>query len=111
MAKPDKPVGPPRPATLRKYGLAELDWWLMWRAQGEVCGICKTVPRTGTVCTDHEHVRGWAKMKPEMRKQYVRGLLCWTCNHVIVRRGVTIPKLRNAAEYLETYEARKAKCD
>lgn len=39
-------------------------------------------------------------MRPENRKKYVRGLLCFTCNRFLVMKGVTKEKLEAAAEYL-----------
>ena len=46
-------------------------------------------------------------MAPEDRRRYVRGLTCWFCNSVMLRRGATPEKLRAAADYLETYAKSK----
>jgi hypothetical protein len=42
-------------------------------------------------------------MPPERRKTHVRALLCWTCNLMLVGRGVTLAKLRAAVAYLERH--------
>lgn len=97
-------VTPPAPSTLRKYGLTLAEWQAILKRQGGTCGICKTVPRTQKLDIDHEHRRGWRRMKPEKRKLYVRGLLCRFCNYRVVRRGMTIERLRGGAEYLERYD-------
>jgi len=108
MVAPAVAVKPPSKPTLRRYGWTAEEWWARWEEQGLVCAICQVAPRTGRVVTDHEHVRGWKKMPPEERKNYIRGLLCWTCNANIVRRGITIQKLENAATYLRIYRERRA---
>ena len=94
----------PKPQTLRKYGLSALDWEMMWKAQGGRCKICKNIPSTGRLDVDHKHVQGYKHMKPENKRKYVRGLLCWTCNKLIVGRGVTVDRLKSATEYLEDFE-------
>lgn len=93
----------PSPETLKKYGLSAQDWQAMHDAQGGKCAICLTSPGTGRLCVDHRHVPGWKKMPPERRKTHVRALLCWTCNLMLVGRGVTLPKLRAAVAYLERH--------
>lgn len=72
-----------------------------------MCFVCGKMPKTGRLCIDHEHVKGWKKMPPEERKLYVRGLLCWFCNHTYVGRAITIEKSKRVTQYLEGYEARK----
>ena len=55
--------------------------------QGGVCAICKRVPPSLRLNIDHEHVKGWKKMPPEQRKQYVRGLLCFQCNRLCLQKS------------------------
>lgn len=94
-------------ATLKKYGLSKEDWIALAEGQGWKCAICGVEPSTGRLCVDHQHgIKGWKKMKPEIKKTYVRGLLCWTCNRLIVGRGVTLKRLRSAVTYLENFETR-----
>jgi hypothetical protein len=72
------------------------------------CQACGNLPKPGrSLHVDHEHVRGYKTMSPEDKRKYVRGVLCWTCNSVILRRGVTAAKLRSAADYLDLYTERK----
>lgn len=98
----------PTPATLKKYGGNESKWFLLAFGQDFVCGACGKLPKTFRLVIDHEHVRGWARMAPADRWQYVRGLLCWTCNGFRLARGATVENLRGAADYLAAYEARRA---
>lgn len=98
---------PPSEKTLRKYGLTADDWRALLKRQGGVCAICKTVPLSGRLVIDHEHVPGWAKKPPHERKKYVRGLLCVFDNYRTVGRGATAYKLTNAAAYLRRYDRRK----
>lgn len=93
----------PSKATLKKYGLSEADWRSILDAQGSVCFVCKREPSKGRLCIDHEHVKGWKKMPPESRKLYVRGLLCWVCNHYYLGRGITLDKAHNVVKYLAEY--------
>lgn len=100
-------VIPPSQKTLDKYGLTEAEWLAILERQGGVCAICKRVPETGRLNTDHEHVKGWKKMPPEKRKQFVRGAVCYWCNRSFLGRGITIEKSRNVTAYLEQYQARR----
>jgi len=96
----------PSPKTLAKYGLDQAGWLEILARQGGVCAVCKRVPASGRLCTDHEHVRGYKKMPPEERRRRVRGILCFFCNHYYVGRAITVEKSRNVSAYLEAYEAR-----
>lgn len=96
----------PSKATLSKYGLSEPEWLVIAEKQKGACYICEKEPSTGRLCIDHEHVKGWKKMPPEKRKLYVRGLLCWVCNHYYVGRGISIFKAKNVVKYLEEYDTR-----
>jgi hypothetical protein len=98
----------PTLATLRKYGFDETTWRAFLDEQDGVCGACGKVPSTNRLVIDHEHVRGWKQMAPALRSQFVRGLLCWSCNHYRLARGATVDNLRGAAAYLERYQARRA---
>jgi hypothetical protein len=93
-------VNVPSKATLRRYGLSEDEWRALLNEQDGCCFVCRRVPTTGRLCIDHEHVRGWKKMPPERRKRYVRGLLCWVCNHYYVGRGISVEKASNVVGYL-----------
>ena len=97
----------PAEATLKRYGLSRYDWIVIMNRQNWVCAICHQKPGKGRLAIDHEHVKGWKKMKPDQRKLYVRGLCCWFDNHYRLARGATVENLRSAADYLESYEIRK----
>lgn len=99
-------INTPSKATLKKYGLEEDEWRAILESQNGVCFVCEKEPSKGRLCIDHEHAKGWKKMPPEKRKLYVRGLLCWVCNHYYLGRGINIPKAKNVVRYLEQYEAR-----
>jgi hypothetical protein len=94
----------PKPATLRKYGLTAREWRAILKEQGGGCAVCRKVPKSGRLCVDHEHVPGWKRMKPEQRKKYVRGILCFFCNHYYMGRAITVKKARNVYRYLLKYD-------
>jgi hypothetical protein len=91
----------PSPATLKKYGLTEVEWRDLASAQGFVCAVCRKLPQSGRLCIDHRHVPKWKALPPEQRKTFVRGLVCYQDNHALLRRGMTPERLRSAADYLE----------
>lgn len=99
-------VREPKLATLRRYGLTIEEWREILARQGNVCAVCRKMPPSGRLCVDHEHVPRWKKMPPEDRKRRVRGILCWTCNHYYVGRGITIQKAENVVDYLRRYDWR-----
>lgn len=109
----DERIDPPTQATLRKYGGTPELWWEVLVRQGGVCPICGKVPTpnatTGKVrfVIDHEHVRGWKKMPPELRWQYVRGITCWFCNGTYLGRAMNILKAQNVVTYLQAYKYRR----
>lgn len=99
----------PSPVTLGKYGWTLEDWLGQLEGNRWRCPICLRAPRTGKYVTDHEHVRGWAKMPDEERKLYVRGLTCWSCNRYLLARDISVATAHNVVCYLETYAARRPK--
>jgi len=96
----------PSSITLKKYGLSAEEWQALYDKYGGACHICKKIPN-GRLNVDHFHVKGWAKLPPEERKKWVRGLACYVCNNRILTRGVTIEKLQNAVDYLKEWESKK----
>jgi hypothetical protein len=97
----------PTAATLKKYGLTALDWLIMLDDQSWVCPVMGATPGTGRFVIDHEHVPGWAKMPPEERKKYVRGLVSWYANHAYVGGGISIERATNVLDFLKNYEMRR----
>jgi hypothetical protein len=102
-------VTPPQQTTLDKYGLTVIEWLQLLAAQGWVCPICERGNRRWN--TDHEHVAGWDKMPPEERKRYVRGVLCWNCNHKIVSNLRHAEVVQRIADYFRAYEKRRAESE
>jgi hypothetical protein len=93
----------PSAATLKKYGMTLETWASIVQRQGHACAICVQVPSSGRLCIDHDHVKGWKKMPPAKRRVYVRGVVCWRCNHYYLGRGISIARARNVVSYLEAY--------
>lgn len=98
-------IKPPTAPTLRRYGITAEEWLAFVAAQGWMCPICEKRPNLWN--TDHEHVPGWKNMPPERRKKFVRGVLCWFCNHKIVRSRIESTTVERVALYLKAYEARR----
>ena len=96
----------PKKATTDKYGLSEDEWLQMLDRQGGVCAICKKLPTTGRLVTDHLHKKGWKHFPPQERKVWVRGLLCHFDNHYTLARSVTLVKAKRLVEYLETFDSK-----
>lgn len=98
-------VRAPSAATLKKYGLTEIEWLGLFCTQGWHCPIC--LKRTGVRwVTDHRHVPGWKNMEPEERKRYVRGILCSYCNHRRVHSHLTAAEAQRIADYFRAAEER-----
>jgi hypothetical protein len=98
----------PHYITLQKYGLEISDWKVLADAQAAgsvcLCPVCEK-PLVKSVL-DHEHVKGWKKMSPEIRKQFVRCLAHMGCNWHFIAKN-TLKTARNIVRILETYEIRK----
>lgn len=100
-------IKPPTAATLRRYGLTAEEWLELLRRQGWRCPVCERSAKRVLLNTDHEHVPGWARLKPADRKRFVRGVLCAHCNHRLVDSRIPAEKARRIADYLTAYEARR----
>lgn len=96
-------VNDPKPKTVARYGLTIEAWRAILEGQGGVCAVCKKIPASGRMVTDHEHVKGWKKMPPDERRKYVRGVICNYCNYRRVGRGMSLEIARNVTAYLERY--------
>ena len=94
----------PTQRTLDIYGLSANDWIRLLKAQGWACAICEKEQATWN--TDHDHVPGWKRMKPADRKRHVRGVLCWFCNHKVVRDTRSSHTAQRVADYLRAHEER-----
>jgi hypothetical protein len=101
----------PSQTTLKKYGLTELMWHDIADSQDRCCYVCQKVPKSGRLCIDHEHVKGFKKMDNIEKRKYVRGLLCMFCNRFFLARGQSIQKAERIAMYLRRYDEIKSKAD
>lgn len=97
----------PTDVTLKKHGLTSELWREMLDRQGGVCGACGHEPPSSRLNIDHEHIRGYAKMLAEKKREYHRGLLCYMCNKYRLARGSTVENLQGASDYLRRYEFKK----
>lgn len=88
---------------LKTYGISLDDWNKKFEAQGQVCEICKTMPKSKILCVDHIHVLGFKRMEAEEKKQYVRGLLCYMCNTGLKSFEKTVDGRRNRQSLEGTY--------
>jgi len=84
-------------ALQHKYGITDEDYISLVKVQDGCCAICKRPPVSQNLAVDHDH----AHARKHGKRESVRGLLCWSCNYWIVRKGVTSDMLRAAADYLE----------
>lgn len=64
----------------KTYGITLIEWEQLLIEQDGVCRVCKTMPKSGILCVDHIHQKGYKQMSPEEKKKYVRGLCCYMCN-------------------------------
>lgn len=103
---PVSAVQPPSLATLKKYGLTLDEWRAILKRQAGVCAICKRTPKSGRLAIDHQHVKGWKKMKPVDRKKFVRGLCCFLCNGKCVSKWTTRERAAEVVRYFDAYEQR-----
>jgi len=96
----------PTAATLKKYGWTESDYRYQWKLQDGLCGLCGQELEGKRVNIDHEHVRGWKRMRPERRRLFIRSLLHARCNRFLLGPtyyGFRAEHFRLAADYLDRY--------
>lgn len=98
----------PSTKTLDKYGLSYGLWYHIAFLQGDVCGVCGKLPKSGRLNVDHEHVKNYAKLPPEQKRKHVRGLLCFRCNKFFAMRGMTEKIACRLVKYLVAYAERRA---
>lgn len=90
-----------------RYGVTVERYQEMWDQQGGLCAVCRDPDRGKyrRLHVDHDHVDGYDDMPPEQKGQYVRALLCFSCNSGLghfVDRG---DWLRAAADYVEAHRS------
>lgn len=81
---------------LRTYGIDNADYDRLAAAYNFGCWICRKKPKPGKrrLSVEHDHKTG-----------RVRGLACWSCNKLLAAARDNPETLRDAADYLEDYEA------
>lgn len=100
-------ITPPAPATLARYGLTSEDWLELLAAQSWRCPICLRDAGKLRLNTDHEHARGFDKMKPAEKKRFTRGVLCAHCNFRKVHSTMPGDEYQRCADYVKAYERRR----
>lgn len=96
----------PSLACVKRYGMSLEDWWALANKQSRVCVICRRAPK-GQLVVDHEHVPGWRRYPPEVRRQFVRGLLCFRCNWRFMAKGMTAQFAIRMGQLLMEYGLRR----
>ncbi|RIS87425.1 endonuclease VII domain-containing protein [Mycobacteroides abscessus] len=82
------------------YGITETEYEAILAVQGGACAICgRAKGITKRLAVDHDHKLG-------NTREAVRGLLCTTCNHVVIGRYGP-EALRRAIDYLADPPARR----
>ena len=90
-----------RRGLLRKYGIMEADYEIMFKHQGGICAICdrpeirKQNDNIDELSVDHCHETG-----------ITRELLCSSCNLLLGKAKDDSKILRKAADYLEKHHKR-----
>lgn len=88
----------------KTYGITEAQYKEMFDAQDGRCAICGRKPVRRRLAVDHDHNTG-----------KVRGLLCYTCNHFVLRyiegdpiacHNAALYIAQIAADYDDLYEPR-----
>jgi len=102
---------PPKPQSLKRYGITQEKWLEIFKSQGCICPICGKFPESNKWATDHEHVRSFKKMSPASRAGFVRGICCVRCNLMYLPVGITVEKAKNIVKYLEKYAESRHEID
>ena len=105
---------PPKPQTLRRYGLTEDLWYNLGDAQGWKCPVClREFSESLRPVIDHEHVKGYKKMTAIKKRSYIRGLPCAYCNLRRLPKGSKdlspLEIAYNIYQYYEDYSLRSEK--
>lgn len=107
IAASERGIRIPVRKTLAIYGLDARLWLEMFQSQEWKCPVCLRSSSHWNI--DHQHVIGWKRMPPEVRRTYVRGILCWLCNKDYAPSNMTSAEAFRLAKYLADYEERRRK--
>lgn len=87
------------------YGITLNEWEEQLKKQDYGCWICGK--KDGRLNTDHRHISGFKKLKPEEKKKEFRGICCYYCNRMIgaveMRRNAR-PLLNKLVEYFKVFK-------
>jgi hypothetical protein len=102
---------PPHPKTLKFYGITAETWYTYLDLQDGRCPICqREFTNELRPVIDHEHVKGFKKMKADKKQRFVRGLPCRYCNHRRLPKGsanlTPVEIAYNIYTYLSEYSMR-----
>jgi hypothetical protein len=102
---------PPTKATLRSKGITLEMWYAMLDIQDGKCPICgRYFTNQLRPVIDHEHKKGFRKMKAEKKAECVRGLLCNYDNRRRIptnSKGISALEISyNVYQYLSDYSLR-----
>lgn len=85
----------------KTYGISLNEFNDQLRSQNHGCWICGRTD--GRLCQDHIHVKGFKMMKPEQKRLFIRGILCFMCNTALKGFEKTVDGKRNRAQLDGTY--------
>lgn len=90
----------------KTYGISLKEFNAKLKDQGG-CAI-KNCPigriKNGVLCQDHVHIKGFKKMKPDEKKKYLRGIVCFLHNTGFKSFEKTTDGKRNRDSLNGTYE-------
>lgn len=90
-----------------KYGITYPEYKAMLDEQHGVCWICHRPPAKLSLSVDHKHVKGERKLDLRLRRNQVRGLICYPCNKALGVMRDNSEAFRRASIYLEEWPARR----
>jgi hypothetical protein len=104
-------LSPVKRQNLRPFNLSPDRYFMMFKAQGGVCAVCRQPerridPKTGSpwlLSIDHDH--GCCPGNKTSCGECVRGLLCYGCNNGLGAFKDNPSRLQSAADYLARHQA------
>jgi hypothetical protein len=85
-----------------KHGMSEDDYWRLFDAQGGACAICGREDVRLVIDHDHGCCPAGNVVAPRWRNcgKCVRGLLCYSCNHLLGALETSAPLVGRALDFL-----------
>jgi len=94
----------------KKYGITQVEYNIILIRQNYCCAICGRHQDNfkRRLAVDHIHIDNYDELPIEEKPNYIRGLLCYSCNrHVGILEN--IPTLENMIQYLKLYKTDDSK--